>query len=86
MQQSVNTVAEVLQVLCRVSRLDVKDVDHDANLLEYGRPLCAEIRVHVGVLTATVPEVQNEISEKTNMVLFDVYGGTKTSSEGSRIV
>ena len=48
--------------------------------------MSGEIAVHEGILTAAVPEVEDEISEKANMVLLDVNGGTQSSGKGCRVV
>jgi len=56
----------------------VENVNENADLLKYGGTLSGEVRVHEGVLASAVPEVENEVTEETNMVLFDVNGGTES--------
>ena len=41
---------------------------------EDGKLLGGKIRVHKRVLTATIPEVENEVAEEANVVLLDVDG------------
>jgi hypothetical protein len=52
--------------------LDVKDIYHDADLLENDRALGCKVRIHEGVLASTVPEVEDEIAKEPDMVLFNV--------------
>jgi hypothetical protein len=61
--------------------LYVENVNENADLLKYGWTLCGEVRVHEGVLASAVPEVENEVTEETNMVLFDVNCGTESCCE-----
>jgi hypothetical protein len=42
---------------------------------EYSGALRGKIGVHEGVLATTVPQVEDEVSKKADMVLLDVDGG-----------
>ena len=55
-------------------------------MLEDGRALRREVRIHEGILTAAVPEVENEIAEEADVVLLDVDGRAEARGEGSGIV
>jgi len=55
-------------------------------MLKNGRALGGEVGVHEGILAAAVPEVEDEISEEADMVLFHIYGCPETSGQGCRII
>ena len=42
---------------------------------EYSGALRGKIGVHEGVLTTAVPQVEDEVSKKANVVLLNVDGG-----------
>ena len=56
------TIAIVFEILVRLARLDIEHIDENADVLEYRRALCCEIRVHERILAAAVPEVEDEIA------------------------
>ena len=72
------TLAIVFHVFGNVSCCNVEDIYQHTDMLKDGRLLGREVRVHEGILAATVPQVQDEISEEADMVLFNVYRGAKT--------
>ena len=76
----------VVQVFLHIARLDFEDVYHDADVLEDRSLLYRQVGIHERVLTATVPEVQNEVTKEAKVVLFDVYRCTKTRREGGGLV
>ena len=55
-------------------------------MLEDRRALRREVGVHKGILTAAVPEVEDEIAEEADVVLFDVDGRAEARGERSGIV
>lgn len=56
--ETIQAVTVILEILGRLARLDIEDVDENAYMLEYRRSLSCEIRVHERILAATVPEVK----------------------------
>ena len=76
--QGSQTSLVVFQVLLHVTRLDLEDVYHDADMLEYSRLLDGEVGIHEGILTTAIPEIQNEVAKKANVVLLDVDSSAKT--------
>ena len=67
-------------------RADLEDVNQHADVLEDGRALGGQIRVHECVLAAAVPQVEDEISEEADVVLLDVDGRAEAGSERRGIV
>ena len=55
-------------------------------MLEDGRALGGEVRVHERVLAAAVPEVEDEISEEADVVLLDVDCRAEARSERCGVV
>ena len=55
-------------------------------MLEDGRALRREVGIHKGILTTAVPEVEDEIAEEADVVLFDIDGRAEARGEGSGIV
>lgn len=84
--QRVEAVAVVDEVLGHVAALDLENVNEDADVLEDGRALGGEVDVHEGVLSTTVPEIEDKVAEKADMVLLDVDGGPEARSQGSGII
>ena len=84
--QRVEAVAVIRRVLDGVVRADLENVNQHADLLEDGRALRREVGIHKGVLAAAVPEVEDEIAEEADVVLFDVDGRAEARGEGSGIV
>jgi hypothetical protein len=76
--QPLETVLVVLEVFVHLPALNVKDVDQDADLLKDDGALGGEVRVHESILSTAIPEVEDKVAQKANMVLFDVYGGSET--------
>lgn len=76
--QGTQTCLVVVQVLLHVASLDLKDVNHDADVLKDGRLLDGQVGIHESVLTATIPEVQDEVAKEADMILFDIDSRTKT--------
>lgn len=60
--ESCDTVPKVLEVFAQLSGLNVEDINHDADLFEDRAALSRQIRVHEGILPATIPEVQNKVA------------------------
>jgi hypothetical protein len=48
--------------------------------------LRGEITVHEGILSAAVPQVEDEVPQETNMILLNVNGRTESRGEGSRVI
>jgi hypothetical protein len=84
--QRVKTVAVVRRVLDSIVRADLENVNQHTDVLEDGRALRREVRVHKGVLAAAVPEVENEVSEEADVILFDVDGRAEARGERSGVV
>jgi len=84
--ERVEAIAVVRRVLGRVMRADLEDVNQHADVLEDGRALRGEVRVHERVLPAAVPEVEDEISEEADVVLLDVDGRAEARSERCGVV
>ena len=83
MSETVDAVAVVLEVFRSFLRLNVEDVDEHADLLKYSGTLGGEVRVHKGVLASAVPEIENEVAEKADVVLLDVNGGAESGGQRS---
>ena len=84
--QRVQAIAIVRRVLCRVMRADLEDVYQHTDVLEDGRALGRQVRVHERVLAAAVPEVEDEVSKKADVVLLDVDGRAEAGSERCGVV
>jgi hypothetical protein len=84
--ERIEAIAVVRRVLGRIMRADLEDVNQHADVLEDGRALRGEVRVHERVLPAAVPEVEDEISEEANVVLLDVDRRAEARSERCGIV
>ena len=84
--QRVEAIAIIRRVLDGVMRADLENVYEHADVLEDSRALRREIRVHKGVLAATVPEVEDEVSEETDVILLDVDGRAEARRERCGIV
>ena len=84
--QCIEAVAVIRCVLDSIMRADLKHVNQHADLLEDGRALRREVGIHKGILTAAVPEVENEIAEEADVILFDIDGRAEARGEGSGIV
>ena len=67
-------------------RADLEDVNQHADVLEDGRALGEEVRVHERVLAAAVPGVEDEIAEEADVVLLDVNCRTEAGSERCGVV
>ena len=84
--ERVEAVAIIRRVLDGVVRADLENVNQHTDVLEDGRALRREVGIHKGILTAAVPEVENEIAEEADVVLFDIDGRAEARGEGSGIV
>lgn len=82
LSQAFQTVTIVDQIFLSLSTFDVEDINQDTDVLEDGGPLRGKIAVHEGVLSAAVPEVEDEVAQESNMVLLDV--DCRTQSRGKR--
>lgn len=76
----------VVQVFVHLAALHVKNIDEDPNVLEDSCSLRGEITVHEGILSAAVPQVEDEVPQETNMILLNVNGRTESRGEGSRVI
>lgn len=77
LSQPLQAIAVVFQILIGLAALDIEDIYHDTDVLEDGRALGSKVGVHEGVLATTIPEVKDEVTEKTNVILLNVDGGAK---------
>jgi len=84
--QRVEAVTVICCVLDSIMRADLENVNQHADLLEDGRALRREVRVHEGILTAAVPEVEDKVAEETDVVLLDIDGRAEARGKGSGIV
>src|SRR5216684_8374089 len=84
--QRIEAVAVVCCVLDSIMRANLENVNQHADLLEDSRALRREVGIHKGVLTAAVPEVEDEVSEEADVVLLDIDGRTEAGGERSGIV
>ena len=84
--ERVKAIAVVGRVLGRVMRADLEDVNQHTDVLGDGRALGGEVRVHEHVLSAAVPEVEDEISEEADVVLLDVDCRVEARSERCGVV
>jgi len=84
--QTGHAIAKILRILDCLSRLHIEDVDHNPDLLKDCGSLHGKIRVHERVLSSAVPEVEDKVAEKTDVILFDIYGRAKTSGEGGWVI
>ena len=80
--ERIETVTVVLRVFGSVARADFEDVDEHPDMLEDGRALRGEVRVHERVLSSAVPEVEDEVAEEPDVVLLDVDG--RAEARGKR--
>lgn len=84
--QRIKTVTVVLRVFGCVARADFEDVDEHPDVLEDGRALRGEVRVHERVLASAVPEVEDEVAEEPDVVLLDIDGRAKARGERRGVV
>ena len=84
--QSIDAVAIIVEILEGFSCLNIKDVDQYRDVLKYRRPLGGEVAVHERVLTTAIPEVEDQVPEEADMVLFYVDGCTKPRGEGCGVI
>ena len=84
--ERIETVAIVLSVFGAVARADFEDVDEHPDVLEDGRALRGEVRVHERVLSSAVPEVENKVAEEPDVVLLDIDGRAEARSERCGVV
>ena len=84
--QRVEAVAIIRRVLDSVMRADLENVYQHADVLEDGRALRREVRVHERVLPAAVPEVEDEVAQEADVVLLDVDGRAEARGERGGIV
>ena len=84
--ERVETVAVVLRVFGGVARADFEDVDEHPDMLEDGRALRGEVRVHERVLPAAVPKVEDEVAEEPDVVLLDVDCRSEARGERRGVV
>jgi hypothetical protein len=84
--QRIEDSAEVLHVGYSVPGLDLEDVDKHTNGGEDSGLLSGEVLLHVRVLPAAVPEVENQVAEETDMVLLDVGGDSQTRCKRCRVI
>lgn len=64
------------EVAVDVARLDVEDVDEDADVGEDVDALLGEVVLHEGLLAAAVPEVERQVAEEFHVREVDVDGGS----------
>lgn len=55
-------------------------------MLEYRRALGGKVAVHEGILATTVPEVENQVTEEADVILFYVDGCTEPRGERCGII
>ena len=55
-------------------------------MLKDSGTLSCEVGVHERILATAVPEVQDEVAEKADVILFNIDCSTESRSKGSRIV
>jgi hypothetical protein len=84
--QRIDAITVVRGVLDRVVRADLENVDQHADVLEDRRALGGQVRVHERVLTAAVPEVEDEVAQEAHVVLLDVDGRAEARGERGGIV
>lgn len=68
------------EVAVDVARLNVEDVDEDADVGEDVHALLREVVLHEGLLAAAVPEVEGEVAEELYVGEIDVDGGASETS------
>lgn len=84
--QPINTIAVIVEILEGFSRLDVKDVNQHRDVLEYRRPLRGKIAVHERILATAVPEVEHQVTEEADVILFYVDGRTEPRGQRCGII
>ena len=84
--ERIETVAIVLSVFGAVARADFEDVDEHPDVLEDGRALRGEVRVHERVLSSAVPEVEDEVAEEPDVVLLYIDGRAEARGERCGVV
>mmetsp|Transcript_15183 Transcript_15183/g.34981 ORF Transcript_15183/g.34981 Transcript_15183/m.34981 type:complete len:338 (-) Transcript_15183:133-1146(-) len=78
--------AKVVKVLLGRLALDVKDVDEELDAAKDGFPVTLEIRLVKGVLSAAVPQVEDQSAQKSDVVVFDVEGGGQAGGVACQVV
>ncbi len=61
-----------MYVLVNLSALHVEDIDQHLNITEYVVPLCSEIVLHERLLTTTIPQIQHQIAQESDIRLLDI--------------
>ena len=64
------------EVAIDVTRLDVKDVDEDADIAENVDALLVNVVFHKCLLTATIPQIKRQVAQKLHMRQIDIDGRT----------
>ena len=64
-----------MEVLLELPGLHVKDIDEDLHVAEDVVPLRGEVVLHEGLLTPTVPEVEDQIAQEPHVRVLHVNGG-----------
>lgn len=86
LSESCHAVAIILEVLGHFARLHIKNIYHDADLFEDSAPLCSEIRVHERVLTSAIPEIQNEVAQKADVILLNIDSSAQASGQRCGVI
>ena len=84
--ERVQALGVVLQVARVAPAFDLEDVDEHADVLEDDRLLRGEVGVHEGVLPAAVPEVEDEVPEEADVVLFNIDRCAEACGQGGRVI
>lgn len=91
--QGLETILIGAKVLLPFMTSNIKDVNEDSDILEYGIPRRRKVRIHEMILAPTIPEIENHISQKANIRVFNIdypkekeggrEGGVRTKSANS---
>src|SRR4051812_47610453 len=82
----IQTVEIVDKILIHLTRLDVKHVDKDSDVLEYRGALRRQIGIHERILTSTIPQIEDEVAQESDMVLLDVDRSTQSRCKGCWVI
>jgi len=61
-----------VDVLVNLSALHIEDIDQHLNITEYVVPLGSEIVLHERLLPTTIPQIQHQIAQKSDIRLLDI--------------
>mmetsp|Transcript_11662 Transcript_11662/g.24040 ORF Transcript_11662/g.24040 Transcript_11662/m.24040 type:complete len:277 (-) Transcript_11662:87-917(-) len=83
---SLKDSTKVIKVLFGSLTFDIKDINEQFDAPKDGFPIPLKIRFVKGVLSTTIPQIQDQIPQKPNVVVLDVQSGRQPCRVAGQIV